>query len=314
VTPPVRVLLTGAGGRLGRDLHVALAGGVAPGGLAPRNAGPPATGSVDVVAADRQRMPIEQRGAVLAAVDGVRPHVIVHAAARTDVDGCERDPDGAFRANAMGTRHLVEAADRFGAHLVYISTDYVFDGKRASGFDGRPGNYREWDEPNPLNVSGASKLAGERECPPSATIVRTSWLAAVYGDSAIRRMLQQAYEEAPLRYVNDQRGSPTFSADLAVTVATLALERLPGLYHATNFGSASRFELARAVVAAAGQDTSRVEPITTAELDPRPPAARPVDSSLDNAALRLAGLPALPHWEDGLDRFVAALGIVRDER
>jgi dTDP-4-dehydrorhamnose reductase len=301
----VRVLLTGAGGRLGRDLQLVLGGEVAPGGVAPPRVAPGLFGRVEVVAADRQRLPIDVRGAVLEAVAGIRPDVIVHAAARTDVDGCESDPDGAFSANAIGTRHLVEAAGRVGAHVVYLSTDYVFDGRA-----GRP--YREWDDPHPLSVYGASKLAGERECPPSATIVRTSWVTSAHGDSTVRRMLQQAFEEAPLRYVDDQRGSPTFSADLAVTVATLALERLPGLYHATNAGSATRFELAQALVAAAGQDPGRVEPIKTADLDPPPPAVRPADSSLDNAALRLAGLPALPPWQDGLQRFVEALGIARD--
>jgi dTDP-4-dehydrorhamnose reductase len=295
----VRVLLTGAAGRLGRDLHLALAGAAPPGGVPPEHARSLSSGSVDVIAADRQRLPIDVRGAVLEAVEGVRPDVIVHAAARTDVDGCELDPDGAFLVNALGTRHVAEAAARVGAHLVYISTDYVFDGKT--------GRYREWDTPNPISVYGASKLAGERECPSSATIVRTSWLAGLYGDSAVRRMLQQAFEESPLRYVDDQRGSPTFAADLAVTVATLALERLPGTYHVTNEGSATRFELAQAVVAAVGQDPGRVEPITTADLDPRPPAPRPADSSLDNFALRLAGLPAPAPWREGLARFVAAL-------
>jgi len=298
----VRVLLTGAGGQLGRDLQLALAGEVPPGGPASRHgqAGPAV--HVDVIAADRSRLPIEVRAAVQTAVDGVRPDVIVHAAARTDVDGCEGDPDGAFLVNALGTRHLAEAAGRIGAHLVYISTDYVFDGTA-----GRP--YREWDEPNPLSVYGASKLAGERECPPSATVVRTSWLAGVHGENAVRRVLRAAFEEAPLRFVDDQRGSPTFTADLAPIVALLALERLPGTFHAANEGTATRFELARAIVAAAGQDPGRVQAITTADLDPLPPARRPVDSSLDNAALRLSGLPTLAPWEEGLARFVAALGI-----
>ncbi|HXQ19207.1 MAG TPA: dTDP-4-dehydrorhamnose reductase [Acidimicrobiales bacterium] len=303
----MRVLLTGAGGQLGRDLQLALAGEVPPGGVPLAPGHPRRPRSIDVVAADRSRLPIDVRGAVAAVVDGVRPDVIVHAAARTDVDGCEGDRDGAFLVNALGTRHLVEAAGRVGAHLVYISTDYVFDGRL-----GRP--YCEWDEPNPLSVYGASKLAGEHECPPSATVVRTSWLAGVHGDNAVRRVLGLAREEAPLRFVDDQRGSPTFTADLAVRVAALALERLPGTYHVTNAGAATRFELARAVLAAVGADPGRVQAISTADLDPPPAAPRPVDSSLDNAGLRLAGWPALPAWEDGLSRFVAALGIAPGPR
>ena len=303
----MRVLLTGAGGRLGRVLHLALAGVVPPGGTPGSPVRSASAASAVVVAADRRQLPINERGSVLEAVDAIRPDVIVHAAARTDVDGCEGDPEGAFRVNALGTRHLAEAAGRVGAHLVYISTDYVFDGMTPSSFDGRPGNYREWDPTQPLSVYGESKLAGERECPPSATIVRTSWLAGPFGESAIGRVLKLARAEAPLRFVTDQRGSPTFAVDLAVTVTTLALERLPGVFHVTNGGSASRFELAQAVVAAAGQDPGRVEPITTADLDPQPPARRPADSSLDNFALRGVGLPPLAPWQDGLRRFVAAL-------
>ncbi len=303
----MRVLLTGAGGRLGRVLHLALAGVVPPGGAPAAAVRSPSPGSAVVIAAGRRQLPIHERGAVLEAVDGVRPDVIVHAAARTDVDGCEGDPDGAFLVNALGTRHLAEAAGRVGAHLVYLSTDYVFDGKTPNAFDGRPGNYREWDSAHPLSVYGESKLAGERECPPSATIVRTSWLAGPFGESAVGRVLKLTHAEAPLRFVTDQRGSPTFAVDLAATVATLAFERLPGLFHVTNEGSATRFELAQAVVAAAGGDPGRVEPITTADLDPQPPARRPAHSSLDNFALRGLGLPALAPWQDGLRRFVAAL-------
>jgi dTDP-4-dehydrorhamnose reductase len=297
----VKVLITGAGGQLGRDLQLALAGEVPAGGPSAEHR--PRRG-LEIIGADRQRLPVTERAVVLAAVDGLRPDVIVHSAARTDVDGCEDDPEGAFSTNAMGTRHVAEAAARFGAHLVYISTDYVFDGTA-----GRP--YREWDEPNPLSVYGASKLAGERECPPSATIVRTAWLAGVHGENAVRRVLRRIYEEAPLRVVDDQRGSPTFTADLALAVSTLALERLPGAYHVTNGGSATRCELARAVVSATGHDPARVEAITTAELDPVPAARRPVDSSLDNAALRSTGLPALAPWPEALDRFVATLGLDR---
>jgi len=153
----VRVLVTGAGGQLGSDLVAALSGRVPTGGLAHD----PATGRLggrtpcDVVGADRARLDVTDRGSVLAAVDAVRPDVVVHAGAWTAVDACESDPDRAFAVNALGTRHVAEAARRTGAHVVYVSTDYVFDGTS-------PRPYREWDTPNPLSVYGQSKLACER--------------------------------------------------------------------------------------------------------------------------------------------------------
>ena len=170
----MRVLVTGAGGQVGRDVALALDGVVPPGGRRRALRGPEgaAHSSVETVATDHQSLPVEHRSVVLDAVGEVRPDVIVHAAAYTAVDDCETDPDRAFRVNAMGTRNLAEAARRVGAHLVYLSTDYVFDGTSH-----RP--YLEWDPTNPRSVYGRSKLAGETECPDGATIVRTSWVCGV---------------------------------------------------------------------------------------------------------------------------------------
>lgn len=300
---PMRVLVTGGAGQLGHDLTLALTGEVPPGGRRRALFGP--EGPVDapgteVVATDRRRLPVEDRAVVLEAVASLRPEVIVHAAAHTDVDGCETDPDRAFLVNALGTRHLAEAAVRHGAHLVYLSTDYVFDGTAD-----RP--YREWDRPRPLSVYGASKLAGEQECPPGATIVRTSWVCGFAGANMVKTALRLAAGPGELRFVDDQRGSPTFTADLAAALVTLATDRRPGVFHVTNQGETTWYGFVRAVLAAAGQDPDRVRPITTAELVPERPAPRPANSVLDNAALRLSGLPLLPDWEDGLGRLVTAL-------
>jgi len=295
----VRVLVTGAGGQLGTDLVAAFSGRVPTGGLAHD----PATGRLggrtpcDVVGADRARLDVTDRGSVLAAVDAVRPDVVVHAGAWTAVDACESDPDRAFAVNALGTRHVAEAARRAGAHVVYLSTDYVFDGTS-------PRPYREWDTPNPLSVYGQSKLAGERELDPSATVVRTSWVCGANGANMVRTVLRLAVGTGPLRFVDDQRGSPTFTADLAGRVAVLATDRVPGVFHVTNAGVTSWFWFARAVLEAAGHDPDRVEPIATADLDPPRPAPRPANSALDNAALRLSGMPLLPDWRDGLARLV----------
>ena len=295
----MRVLVTGAAGQLGSDLVCALSGTVPPAGrrralLGPEGPGP----GVDVTALDHRALAVEDRARVLDAVCALRPDVVVHAAAWTDVDACEGDPDRAFAVNALGTRHVAEAAVHVGAHLVYVSTDYVFDGTSL-----RP--YVEWDEPRPLSVYGRSKLAGERECPPGATVVRTSWVCGATGANMVKTALRLADAgDGPLRFVDDQHGSPTFTADLAAAIVTLALDRRPGIHHVTNAGSTTWFGFARAVLRAAGRDPGRVQPITTAELDPPRPAPRPARAVLDNAALRLGGLPLLPDWEDGLARLV----------
>jgi dTDP-4-dehydrorhamnose reductase len=301
----MRVLVTGAGGQLGTDVVAALSGRVPTGG----RANDPATGRLglrsgcDVTAADHARLDVSDRGAVLAAVEGLRPHVVVHTAAWTEVDACEGDPDRAFSVNALGTRHVAEAARRFGAHVVYLSTDYVFDGTSV-----RP--YVEWDEPNPKSVYGRSKLAGEQELDPGATVVRTSWVCGAHGANMVRTVLRLAREPGPLRFVDDQRGSPTFTADLAGVVAVLATDRLPGTFHVTNGGVTSWFGFAREVLESAGDDPDRVEAISTLDLDPPRPAPRPANSALENAALRLMGMALLPDWRDALDRLLAAADLV----
>lgn len=302
---PVRVLVTGAGGQLGRDVTAALSGAVPAAGcrrslLGPGDAGP-RPGDVDVVAAGHDTLAVEDRAAVGEAVAALRPDVIVHAAAWTAVDACESDPDRAFAVNALGTRHLAEAAERVGAHLLYVSTDYVFDGES-------PDPYREWDAVHPLSVYGKSKLAGERECRPGATVLRTSWVCGAGGANMVKTALRLAAGDGPLRFVDDQRGSPTFTADLAAAVVTLALDRRPGVFHVTNQGTTSWYGFVRAVLAAAGADPGRVEPIATADLVPPRPAPRPANSVLDNAALRLSGLPLLPAWQEALERLVRVLG------
>lgn len=301
----MRVLVTGAGGQVGGDLVDALGGTVPPAGRrcalpGPEGDRPSARRDLDVVAADHRGLAVEDRAAVLGAVHALRPDVVVHAAAWTAVDACEADPDQAFRVNALGTRHVAEACEAVGAHLVYLSTDYVFDGT-----SDRP--YVEWDRPAPRSVYGRSKLGGEQECPPGATVVRTSWVCGARGANMVKTALRLAGGDGPLRFVDDQHGSPTFAADLAAALVTLATDRRPGVYHVTNQGRTTWFGFVRAVLAAAGADPGRVEPVATADLDPPRPAPRPANSVLDNAALRLAGLPLLPDWQDALERLVGHL-------
>jgi dTDP-4-dehydrorhamnose reductase len=300
----MRILVTGADGQLGRDLLDALAGRVPVGGRrcslwAPE--GPLPGLDHEVLATDIGNMRVDDRDAVQFLFRSFRPDLVLHGGAITAVDACETEVELAYAVNALGTRNVAEAAADVGAHLLYVSTDYVFDGTSA-----RP--YREWDAPHPMSVYGLSKLAGERECPPGSTIVRTSWVCGAHGANMVKTVLRLASGTETLRFVADQQGSPTFTADLAAAIVTLGTDKRPGIFHVTNSGSTTWWGFVRATLEAAGGDPERVQAITTAELDPPRPAPRPANSVLDNMALRLSGLPALPDWQDGLVRLVKALG------
>ena len=279
----MRILITGAGGQVGHALVGACA-------------------ADDTTAADHRTLDVADRDAVLAAVAALQPHVVLHAGAWTAVDACEGDPDRAFAVNSLGTRHVAEAARRVGAHLVYFSTDYVFDGTK-------DGPYVEWDTPNPQSVYGRSKLGGELEARDLAgsTILRLSWVCGEHGANTVKTVLRLATERDEPAFVDDQRGHPTFAESIAPLVRRLAGERRPGLFHVTNQGVVSWYEFARAIFELAGHDPNRVRPITTAELDPPRPAPRPANSVLDNAALRLQGLPLLPDYRECLPALVQRL-------
>jgi dTDP-4-dehydrorhamnose reductase len=276
----VKVLVTGAGGMVGREVVEA---------FAPH----------DVIGLDHSRLDVTDRDTVLAVVGSVNPDAVVHCAAMTAVDACESDPDRAFLVNALGTRFVVEAARRARAYVVALSTDYVFDGAK-------PDPYHEWDVPNPTSVYGRSKLAGETEVDGGA-VVRTSWVVGRYGANMAKTILRLAVEDAPLRFVDDQRGCPTVAADLAAMLRTFVVERLPGMWHVTNQGAVSWFEFAQEVLRASGQDPARVVPIATKDLDPPRPAPRPANSVLDNRALRLTGRPLLPDFRESLPELVRAI-------
>ncbi|HKH23909.1 MAG TPA: dTDP-4-dehydrorhamnose reductase [Acidimicrobiales bacterium] len=281
----MKVLVTGSGGQLGRDLHLHCE----------------AMGD-EVVAATHALLDVGDRDAVYQAVLSVRPDVVLHAGAWTAVDACEGDPDRAYRVNALGTRWVADASRRAGAHLCYVSTDYVFDGTK-------DGPYVEWDATGPQSVYGTSKLGGELEVSghaPGSCVVRTSWVCGEHGNNMVKTVLGLA-DRPELAFVDDQRGCPSFTADLAVAIRSLAASRVPGLFHVTNQGSVSWYEFVRDILAAAGHDPAKVRPIATADLDPPRPAPRPANSVLDNAALRLAGFPLLPHYRDGLAALVKRL-------
>lgn len=279
----MRILITGAGGQVGRELvSVFDAGGHLVAGF------------------DHATLDITNRDAVRATVVEFQPDAIVHSAAWTAVDACEADPDRAFAVNAMGTRFVVEASRLVGAAVHYISTDYVFDGTKESP-------YVEWDQTNPQSVYGASKLAGEHELGENSSVIRTSWVCGFHGPNMVKTILRLAAENETLSFVNDQRGCPTFADDLAAMIAQLVVERRTGVFHVTNTGPVTWYEFAREVLAASGQDPDRVLPVATADLQPPRPAPRPVNSVLDHAALRLAGIDTMADFREPLRRLVASL-------
>ena len=280
----MRVFVTGVGGQVGHEVAARFA----------------ADAHHEVIAADHAALDVGDRDAVMQAITAGHPDAVVHCAAWTAVDACEGDPDRAFRVNALGTRNVAEAARRVGAHVVCLSTDYVFDGEKAEP-------YVEWDQPNPLSVYGRSKLGAETEAGEEATIVRTSGVCGEHGSNMVKTILRLVADHDTLSFVDDQRGHPTFADDLATVIHRLVVDRRPGIFHVTNQGAVSWYEFAVAVLTAAGLDPARVHPITTAELQPPRAAARPVNSVLDNAALRLAGIELLPDFREPLTRLVRTL-------
>ncbi len=255
---------------------------------------------IEVIPLSRPAFALEDRQAVLAGIEAVRPDVVVNAAAYTAVDKAEAEEDLAVRVNGEGAGHVAEAAAKIGAPLLHLSTDYVFDG----ALD-RP--YREDDPTGPTGAYGRSKLIGERlvaeRCPDSA-VLRTAWVYSPFGANFVRTMLRLNETREEVGVVADQRGNPTSALDIADALLAIAKRlredaapALRGVFHMTGSGEAVWADFAEAVFREAharGRRLTRVKRIATADYPT--PARRPANSRLDNAKLRRVYGLALPDW------------------
>jgi len=276
----MKILVVGYRGLLGIDLMEAL-------------------GSVyDVYGMGLPELDITNPEQCVKKVKELRPDVILNAAALARVDACETSQQEAFLVNGHGAGNLAAAAATIGSLLVHYSTDYIFDGKN-------PEPYREEDQPNPQSVYGKSKLLGEnliREHCPDHMILRTSWLFGKNGANFIRTILETAHRGSPLRVVSDQKGSPTYSLDLAAHTRMMIEAGCRGTYHVTNSGSCTWYDLASKTLEWAGIRGTSITPVKS-EAFPRP-APRPANSVLANSHLQRDGLPLMRPWQAAAREFV----------
>ncbi len=276
----MRILVTGANGQLGHALRAA---------LEPRH---------EVTWTDLEELDVRDLAAVRGLMGAERPQAVLHLAATTQVDACEARPEATHEINALGARYVAIAAAEAGAEMVFISTDYVFNGRA-----GRP--YLEYDDCDPLNVYGLSKLHGERVVAailPRHYVVRTSGLFGPGGRNFIAAILAACGRGEPLRVVRDQICRPTYAEHLAEAIRRLVGSGAYGTYHVASAGEASWYEVARTVLAQAGQAACPIEPISSQDLGR--PARRPPYSVLDTRAYELTFGHALPNWKDGLRAYL----------
>lgn len=278
--PPLKVVITGAEGQLGKDLIRAFAA------------------DHQLFAFSKRQLDVAETEQFLRIVKQIHPDIIIQAAAYTNVDGAELNPDIAYRTNAIGARNAAIAAQQTGAKLVYVSTDYVFNGNK-----GTP--YTEFDIPAPTCVYGASKWAGEQLLQMFCNrffIVRTAWLYGMHGKNFFHKIISQAQEQGGIRAAYDQFGSPTYTMDLVEFIGQLMTTEKYGIYHAANQGCCSRYDFVRKILELMGLGTVPVTPVAGSEFCL--PAPRPVNSALEGKAVRLNGFSELRDWKSALAAFV----------
>lgn len=285
----MRILVTGAAGRLGGKLVEILS-----------QQGHDVTGA-DIVGNHVEHLDISDFQATRGFIVGLRPDVVIHPAAWTDVDGCAREPEKAIAINGFGTQHVALGAAAAGASVVCVSSNEVFDGRAT-----RP--YREYDVTNPVNPYGYSKWVGEQAAlrvNPRHYIVRTSWLFAHGGKNFIHALLNLAQAGKPLRVVTNEVANPTYNDDLADAIARLIETERYGIYHLVNEGTCSRYQFARYFLDKAGFQGVPVEPITTYQW-PRP-SKPPTYAGLENMAGRHIGISLRP-WQEAVDAYLLREG------
>lgn len=276
----MKVLVTGVGGQLGYDVIKE---------LQKRN--------IECIGVDKVEFDITDFETAYKFIINYMPDAVVHCSAYTAVDKAEDEPELCHFVNAVGTENIAKICKEIDAKMVYISTDYVFDGTK-EGF------YEVDDIPNPVNVYGKTKLAGERvvqEILDKYFIVRISWVFGINGNNFVKTMLRLGKERSELNVVADQIGSPTYTADLAQLLVDMVQTDKYGIYHATNEGVCSWAEFAEGIFRVAGMDV-RVNHITTSEYPTR--AKRPMNSRMIKQVLKKRGFAYLPIWEDALKRFL----------
>jgi dTDP-4-dehydrorhamnose reductase len=262
----------------------------------------------DVLACDREQLDITDQLQCNDVISSYQPEVIIHCAAYTAVDAAETDVDGAYQVNATGTRNIAVAAEQIGAKLIYVSTDYVFDGTSDVP-------YQEYDNTNPQSVYGKSKRAGEMLVQSLSSrwfVVRTSWVYGVYGNNFVKTMLKLGQEKPKLQVVHDQKGSPTYTVDLAHFLIELMSTEKYGVYHASNSGACTWYEFTQAIF----EEAKRIPDIDIqAELEPcntdqfPRPAPRPRNSVMNHLSIRTNGLKDLRAWREGLRDFLKEIHI-----
>lgn len=278
----MRVFITGAKGQLGRALQARFA-------------------DADDVAfpADLPECDITDRACVAHAIGEFKPDVVIHAAAMTDVDGCARDPDLAYRVNALGTQNVALACQSASCAMLYISTNEVFDGRKAEP-------YLEFDVTNPINAYGRSKLAGEtvvRDLLARFYIVRIAWLFGKGSKNFVRTMIRLADERGHLRVVTDEIGSPTYTENVANAVQRLVQTGAFGVYHLVNDGVASRYDFAREILRLSGRGHVPIEPIKLADFSR--PSTPPAYTPLRNFCGAALGITLRP-WQEALAEYLAS--------
>lgn len=297
----MNILITGSSGMLGTALYEALSRDPSY-----KVAGLDAAQAAGVKQDAFIRCDITDYAALKKAVSGITPDIIIHTAAFTDVDGCEVQPDKAETVNAVATRYVAETASEYKAVIVYISTDFVFDGTKMSP-------YKEDDTANPINIYGRSKLNGEKFVEEAVGkgkffIIRTSWLFGRNGKNFVDTILKKAQSEKTIRVVNDQFGSPTYASDLAEGIGRLldlykTAKEITGVYHITNSDDCSWYKFAQKSLELARIYNVELVPILSVELDR--PAERPSVSILDNSRfIALTGRP-LRSWQRALEDYIS---------